>query len=112
LHAYAGPRPRRVGPRSLPRRPLRRGPARDPGADPAHHRFRAVVTGNPHPVTVHAERPVEALELTREEFARIREGDLELRATVLEILMHEIHDDVNRALRSLANGRGTPLTAS
>jgi hypothetical protein len=44
--------------------------------------------------------------------ARIREGDLELRATVLEILMHEIHDDVNRALRSLADGRGTPLTAS
>ena len=71
-----------------------------------------VVTGNPHSLTIHAQGPVEALELTREEFARIGAEDPELRAAILNIFMFEIHDDVNRALRSLATSRVVPMTAS
>ena len=71
-----------------------------------------VVTGNPHPVTIHARGPVEAVELTREEWRRIGEEDPALRAAILNIFMFEIHDDVHRALRSLATSRVTPITAS
>lgn len=64
-----------------------------------------VVTGNPHPLTMHADGPVEALELTREEFQRISREDPELRAAMLSIFMFAIHGDVDRALRALAGGR-------
>lgn len=64
-----------------------------------------VVTGNPHPLTMHADGPVEVLELTREEFQRISREDPELRAAMLSIFMFAIHGDVDRALRALAGGR-------
>jgi glutaminase len=71
-----------------------------------------VATGNPHPLTMHAEGAVEALELTRDEFTRIREEDRELYATVLGVFMYAIHDDLDRSLRALGNGRVVPMTAS
>jgi glutaminase len=64
-----------------------------------------VVTGNPHPLTMHADGSVDALELTRGEFERIRHGDPELRAAVLSIFMFAIHEDVDRMLGALATGR-------
>lgn len=71
-----------------------------------------VVTGNPHPLTMHAQGPVEALELTRADFAEMREEDAEVRVAILSIFMYAIHDDLDRSLRALANGRVTPMTAS
>jgi glutaminase len=71
-----------------------------------------VVTGNPHPVSMTAEGPVEALELTRAEFAELGHGDPELRAAVLELFIFAVHDDVDRSLRALATGRVTPTTSS
>jgi glutaminase len=64
-----------------------------------------VVTGHPHPVAAHADGPVEALELTREELARTGEEDPELHATILRIIMSEVYSNVHRALRELAIGR-------
>jgi glutaminase len=64
-----------------------------------------VVTGNPHPLTMHADGPVDALEMTRSEFERISHEDPELHAATLNIFMYEIHKDVDRALHALATGR-------
>jgi len=71
-----------------------------------------VVTDNPHPVSMTAYGPVEALELTRQEFAQLGQGDAELRAAVLELFIFAIHDNVDRSLRALATGRVTPMTSS
>jgi glutaminase len=71
-----------------------------------------VATGNPHPLSMHAVGPVEALELTRAEFATIRRGGAELYAAVLGVFMYAIHDDLDRSLRALGNGRVVPMTAS
>lgn len=71
-----------------------------------------VVTGNPHPLTMHAQGRVEAVELTREDFAEITEQDAELRAAILKIFMYEIRDDLDRSLRALATGRVAPMTAT
>ena len=71
-----------------------------------------VVTGTPHPVTMTADGPVEAVELTREEFAKLSEEDAELRAAVLELFIFVIHDNVDRSVRALATGRVTPTTSS
>ena len=71
-----------------------------------------VVTDNPHPVSMTADGPVEALELTRQEFAELGQGDAELRAAVLELFIFAIHDNVDRSLRALATGRVTPTTSS
>jgi glutaminase len=71
-----------------------------------------VVTENPHLLSMHADGPVEALELTREEFAELEHGDPELRAAVLELFIFAVHDDVDRTLRELATGRVTPTTSS
>jgi glutaminase len=70
-----------------------------------------VVTGNPHPLTMHAEGPVEALELTREEFAKLTMEDTEQRAAILNIFMYAIHDDLDRSLRALGTGRISSKTA-
>jgi CRP-like cAMP-binding protein len=64
-----------------------------------------VATGNPHPLTMHAEGAVDALELTREEWERIRDEDPELRAAILSVLMFATHDQVDRLARLLATGR-------
>ena len=71
-----------------------------------------VVTDTPHPVTMTADGPVEAVELTREEFAKLSEEDAELRAAVLELFIFVIHDNVDRSVRALATGRVTPTTSS
>lgn len=71
-----------------------------------------VATGNPHPLSMHADGPVEALELTRAEFAQIRDDDPQLHAAVLQVFMYSIHDDLDRSLRALGNGRVVPMTAS
>jgi glutaminase len=71
-----------------------------------------VATGTPHLTSMHADGPVECLELTRAEFQRIGEEDTELWASLLWVFMFSIHDDMDRALRSLANGRVTPMTSS
>jgi len=71
-----------------------------------------VVTDSPHPVTMTADGPVEAVELTREEFAKLGEEDAELRAAVLELFIFVIHDNVDRSVRALATGRVTPTTSS
>lgn len=70
-----------------------------------------VVTGTPHPLTMHASGPVEALELTRDEFAKLTMEDAEQRAAVLNIFMYAIHGDLDRSLRALATGRVAPMTA-
>ncbi len=61
-----------------------------------------VVTGNPHPLTMHAVGAVEALELTRAEYAKLVDEDPELRSAILTMFMHSIHDDIDRSLRALA----------
>jgi glutaminase len=71
-----------------------------------------VVTGNPHPVSMSAEARVEALELTRDEYANLTDGDPELRAAMLELFIFAVHDGVDRSLRALATGRVTPTTSS
>ncbi len=71
-----------------------------------------VATGNPHPLSMHAEGPVEALELTRAEFEQIRADDPQLHAAVLAVFMYAVHDDLDRSLRALGNGRVVPMTAS
>jgi CRP-like cAMP-binding protein len=67
-----------------------------------------VVTGSPHPVSMTAEGPVEARELTREAYADLSDGDPELRAAVLELFIFAVHDGVDRTLRTLARGRMAP----
>jgi glutaminase len=67
-----------------------------------------VVTGTPHPVSMTAEGPVEARELTREAYAELSEGDPELYAAVLELFIFAVHDGVDRTLRTLATGRMAP----
>lgn len=71
-----------------------------------------IATGNPHPLSMHAEGAVEALELTRAEFEQIREDDPQLHAAVLQVFMYAIHDDLDRSLRALGQGRVVPMTAS
>ncbi len=71
-----------------------------------------MVTGNPHPLTMHAVGHVKLLELTRDQFAAISGQDERLRAELLHLFMYAIHDDVDRALRALGNGRVTPMTSS
>ena len=71
----------------------------------------SVVTDNPHSVSMTAEGPVEAAELTRETFAEIGREDAELRAAVLEMFIFAIQDDVDRSLRGLTTGRVTPMTS-
>jgi hypothetical protein len=61
---------------------------------------------------MHARGTVEALELTREEFARIAEEDPELHAATLQIFMYAIHDEIDRSLRALGTGRVAPMTAT
>jgi glutaminase len=70
-----------------------------------------VVTGSPHPLSTTADGPVEALELTREEYAELRDGDPELAAAVLELFIFAVHDGVDRSLRALATGRVAPTTS-
>jgi hypothetical protein len=48
---------------------------------------------------------VEALELTREEWERICDEDLELRTAILSIFMSATYDQVDRLARLLATGR-------
>ncbi len=71
-----------------------------------------VVTGNPHPMTARAEGHARLLELGREQFDQICGMGAELRAGLLHLFMFSIHDDLDRALRALANGRVTPMTAT
>jgi glutaminase len=71
-----------------------------------------LATGTPHLTSMHADGPVECLELTREEFARINAEDSELRAALLWVFLASAHDDMDRSLRALANGRVTPMTSS
>ena len=71
-----------------------------------------VATGNPHLVSMTADGPVEAAELPRQESAELGQGDAELRASVLELFIFAIHDNVDRSVRALATGRVTPLTSS
>lgn len=60
---------------------------------------------------MHADGPARALELTREEYARIREDDPALHATVLQVFMFAIRDDLNRSLSALATGRVAPTSS-
>ena len=69
-----------------------------------------VVTDSPHPVSIIADGPVEALELTRAEYADLSDGDPELRAAVLELFIFAVHDGVDRSLRALAIGRMAPTS--
>jgi glutaminase len=64
-----------------------------------------VVTGGGHPLTMHAEGPVELYELTRDEFSRIRDDNPELWSAILYMFVFAIRDDLDRALRSAAAGR-------
>ena len=71
-----------------------------------------VVTGNAHPLSMHAVGDVRLLELTRDQYDEIYRGDPELRAELLHLFMFAIQDDVDRVLRTLGNGRVTPMTSS
>lgn len=64
-----------------------------------------VATGNPHPMTVIAEGDVRLLVLSRERFAHLRETDLGLYATMLEIFAHMTHDEQQRMLAVIAGTR-------
>ena len=66
---------------------------------------------NPHSVSMTAEGPVEAAELTREAFAGTGQDDAELCVAVLEMFVFAIQDDVNRSLGGLTTGRVTPMTS-
>ena len=70
-----------------------------------------VVTGHAHPLTTHAVGDVRLLELTRDQYDEICRGAPELRAELLHLFMFAIQDDVDRVLRTLANGRVTPMTS-
>ncbi|HYI35699.1 MAG TPA: glutaminase A [Thermoleophilaceae bacterium] len=70
-----------------------------------------VVTGNPHLLTMHAVGDVRLLELTRDQYDVICGEDPELRAELLHLFMFAIQDDYDRVLRTLGNGRVTPMTA-
>ena len=63
-----------------------------------------VVTGAPHPLTMHAHGPAELVELTRNDYRTLSE-DPELAGGLLHTFMFSIRDDLDRALRSLATGR-------
>ncbi len=65
-----------------------------------------LVTGNAHPMTVVADGDVQALTLTRETYAEIRDTDPVLHALMLVTFMHAIHDEQGRMLGVIAGGRG------
>lgn len=71
-----------------------------------------VITGDAHPLTMHAVGHARLRELTREQYDQICELSAELRAALLDLFMFAIHDDMDRFVGALANGRVTPMTAS
>ncbi|MDP2711961.1 MAG: glutaminase A [Solirubrobacteraceae bacterium] len=70
-----------------------------------------VTTDSPHPLTMRAEGPVELLELTRAAYARIRQEEPGLHATILQVFMFAIRDDLERSLSALASGRVAPTSS-
>ena len=71
-----------------------------------------VVTGNPHLLGMRAVGHVRLLELTRDQYEVMAQGDPEIRAELLHLFMFAIQDDYDRVLRTLGNGRVAPMTAT
>ena len=71
-----------------------------------------VVTGHAHPLTMHAIGNARLRELTRDQYEEICAGGPELHAALLHLFMFAIHDDMDRLLGALSNGRVTPMTSS
>ena len=71
-----------------------------------------VITGDAHPLTMHTVGHARLRELTREQYDQICELSAELRAAVLNLFMFAIHDDMDRFVGALSNGRVTPMTSS
>jgi glutaminase len=71
-----------------------------------------VVTGNAHLLSMRAVGHVRLLELTRDQYEELCSGDPELRAELLHLFMFAIQDDYDRVLRTLGNGRVTPMTST
>lgn len=64
-----------------------------------------VTTDNPHPMTVTAEGETRLVEITREQFARVRDSDPEFYVALLQVFLHMIHDEQQRMLAVIAGTR-------
>jgi glutaminase len=71
-----------------------------------------VITGDAHPLTVHAHGATRLMELTRDDYEAMSALGPELRAAVLQLFVFAIHDDMDRLVGSLGNRRVTPTTAA